>query len=61
MAEVAEAQAPITTHFRRDEGHSSGKARGEGVVVVIHDGKDDDDDDIVSVSSDLTVTEKAIP
>ena len=61
MAEVAEAQAPITTHFRRDEGHSSGKARGDGVVVVIHDGKDDDDDDIVSVASDLTVTEKAIP
>ena len=61
MAEVAEAQAPITTHFRRDERHSPGKARGDGVVVVIHDGKDDDDDDIVSVASDLTVTEKAIP
>ena len=53
MAEVAEAQAPITTHFRRDEGHSSGKARGAGVDdAVIHDGNDDDDDDdIVSVAS----------
>ena len=58
MAEVAEAQAPITTHFRRDEGHSSGKARGAGVEDVIHDGKDDDVD-IVSVASDLTVTEKS--